>query len=141
MFSGNILNSRLIYGDWSFYKEEMFLWYNDIQPGNLYMMLLAITLFLVAIVFLVRYAYKRDRYGYQKDRENESLKDEIISLKKTNSDIRLRLEEIERDHANSEKLYGMMLSSAEDGIAFYNTDWEIKFGNTAFYGLIGQTRG
>ncbi len=120
-----------------FIEGTVYLIYKDIQPGSLYMMLLAITLFLVAIVFLARYAYKSNRASYQKDLEIKKLSGEIFALREKKSQLNLRIEEIERDHANSEKLYGMMLSSAEDGIAFYNTDWEMKFGNTAFYRLIG----
>ncbi len=131
--------SSFLYID-KLYKEVYLLWDKDIQPASLYTMLLAISLFLVAIVFLARYAYKRDRYGYNKEIENGELIKEISSLNKTNTELRDRIEEIEREHANSEKLYGMMLSSADDGIAFYNTDWEIKFGNSAFYSLIGLTR-
>lgn len=124
-----------------FYLEgTLYFLYRDIRPGSLYLMLLAITLFLVAIVFLARYAYKSNHAAYQKDQEIKKLTDEIFSLREKKSQLRRRIEEIERDHANSEKLYGMMLSSAEDGIAFYNTDWEIKFGNTAFYNLIGLSR-
>jgi len=112
----------------------------EMETANLYLMLLGISLFLVAIVLLARYAYKRDRYGINADIRINELNDDLNSLREDNSKLSEQMEEIERDHANSEKLYGMLLSSAEDGIAFYNTDWEIKFGNTAFFALIGLTR-
>lgn len=142
--SGNILSSWLNFKSRFLYKGQFldevdFLWVKDIQPTSLLTILLAITVFLVAIVFLARYAYKRDRHAHQKDREIENLTNEIGSLREAKSELEERIGETEREHANSEKLYEMMLSSAEDGIAFYNTNWEIKFGNTAFYGLIGLT--
>lgn len=144
VYSGSILSSWLNFESKFLYLGQFldkvyFLWVKDIQPGNLFTILLAITLFLVAIVFLARYAYKRNRHARQKDLEIENLTNEIDSLRETKSELEERIKEIERDHSNSEKLYEMMLSSAEDGIAFYNAKWEIKFGNTAFYGLIGLT--
>lgn len=67
----------------------------------------------------------------------------IDMLKHENSELQKRLEEererMKKDMAESEHLYGLMLSSADDGIAFYNTDWSLRFANSAFYSLIGYT--
>jgi PAS domain S-box-containing protein len=67
----------------------------------------------------------------------------LDGLKQENSELRIKLEEererMKRDMAESERLYGLMLSSADDGIAFYNRDWSLRFANSAFYSLIGYT--
>ncbi|MCA1757557.1 MAG: response regulator [Bacteroidales bacterium] len=74
------------------------------------------------------------------------IRDQTVSidlLKHENSDLHRRLEvereRMKKDLAESERLYGLMLSSADDGIAFYNTDWSLRFANSAFYSLIGYT--
>ena len=46
---------------------------------------------------------------------------------------------MKKDMEESERLYELMLSSADDGIAFYDADWSLRFANSAFYSIIGYT--
>lgn len=77
---------------------------------------------------------------------NKVIDDTSIKLKESGREIKelSRLLEDERDRmardlAKSERLYGIMLSSADDGIAFYNNDWSLRYANSAFYSLIGYS--
>jgi len=53
---------------------------------------------------------------------------------------RINQEEISREYSVSEKFYGMLIQSADDGISFYDRDWNLKYANNAFYSMIGLTR-
>ena len=34
----------------------------------------------------------------------------------------------------------MVVQSADDGISFFDKDWNLKFANSAFYSMIGYDR-
>lgn len=61
-------------------------------------------------------------------------------LKMTNQKLAEQKDIIRRKHLESEKFSGMLLKSADDGISFYNSSWNLKYANPAFYSLIGLDR-
>lgn len=68
----------------------------------------------------------------------------IDELRRENGELQKKLEEererMKEDMAESERIYELMLSSADDGIALYDIDWSLRFANSAFYSIIGYTR-
>ena len=64
--NGSVIHSLITEGDRVLFSRE-------IATGSLYIMLLAISIFLVTILLLARYAYKRDRYGHIADSKILSL--------------------------------------------------------------------
>ncbi len=98
-----------------------------------------IAIFAVIIALLGRYSFKTRSYNHGLNKVNTELSDRIRSLEKNNRELDNQLKKMERELSNSERLYGMLLTSAEDGIAFYNTKWELAFANPAYYSLIGMT--
>ena len=96
--------------------------YQAISNSSLFTMLLAISLFTIVITLLARYAYRSNRQRIIAESKILDLERSITDLKHTRNSLEKEIARLEREHSNSEMLYGMMLSSAEDGIAFYNTD-------------------
>ena len=47
---------------------------------------------------------------------------------------------ITKEYYESDKFYRMVVQSADDGISFFDKDWNLKFANSAFYSLIGYDR-
>jgi len=62
------------------------------------------------------------------------------SLLNTNNELTLQKDIIAREHYESDKFFKILLQSADDGISFYDKDWNLKFSNSAFYTLIGYDR-
>jgi PAS domain S-box-containing protein len=89
----------------------------------------------VIIYSLVRFR-RISKIINEKDILIEKSKSETEALKRRLIDERERME---KDLADSERLYETMLSSAEDGIAFYNQDWTLRFANSAFFSLLGYS--
>lgn len=58
-------------------------------------------------------------------------------LKKKNLELAEQKEIISKEHNESDKFYGMLLQSADDGISFYDSERNLKFANSAFYSMIG----
>ena len=54
-----------------------------------------------------------------------------------NSEFNKKKELIAKDHFESDKFYEILVKSADDGFAFYDKDWNLKYGNASFYSLIG----
>jgi PAS domain S-box-containing protein len=60
-------------------------------------------------------------------------------LEKLNEELQAQRDKVAMDLANTDKLYGVLIESADDGIAFYDESWSLVFANTAYYSLIGLT--
>jgi PAS domain S-box-containing protein len=72
--------------------------------------------------------------------KNKQILDININLQKTNSELSLQKDLITKEHYDSDKFYGILVQSADDGISFYDRDWNLKYANTAFYSMIGLDR-
>jgi PAS domain S-box-containing protein len=71
---------------------------------------------------------------------NEQIEEINANLQKTNKDLSIEKETITREYSYSEMFYRMLVQSADDGISFYDRDWNLKYANGAFYSMIGLTR-
>ena len=68
------------------------------------------------------------------------IEDINADLQKTNKDLSIQKEAITREYSYSEMFYRMLVQSADDGISFYDRDWNLKYANTAFYSIIGLVK-
>jgi PAS domain S-box-containing protein len=71
---------------------------------------------------------------------NKQIEEINANLQKTNKDLSIEKETITREYSYSEMFYRMLVQSADDGISFYDRDWNLKYANGAFYSMIGLTR-
>ena len=112
----------------------------QILPANIIQLILTICAASVVVVTVsIMYVIKRRRMNSILQLKTSEIEEANRNLEKLNNELEKQRDSIARDLAKSERLYGMMLSSAEDGIAFYKTDWTIQFANQAFYNLIGYS--
>jgi PAS domain S-box-containing protein len=68
---------------------------------------------------------------------NKQIEDINSDLQKANKDLSIQKEAITREYSYSEMFYRMLIQSADDGISFYDRDWNLKYANAAFYSMIG----
>jgi PAS domain S-box-containing protein len=71
---------------------------------------------------------------------NKQIEEINVNLQRTNKDLSIEKEAITREYSYSEMFYRMLVQSADDGISFYDRDWNLKYANGAFYSMIGLTR-
>jgi PAS domain-containing protein len=71
---------------------------------------------------------------------NKQIIDINIDLQRTNNELVIQKELITKEHYESDKFYGMLIQSANDGISFYDRDWNLKYANSAFYSMIGDRK-
>lgn len=93
--------------------------------------LIILGIFILIISSKLRNANKELR------KRNKQIEDINSDLQKTNKDLSIQKEAISREYSYSEMFYKMLVQSADDGISFYDRDWNLKYANAAFYSMIG----
>ncbi len=96
---------------------------------------------LIVIFILIIYFLSKLRKANRELRERNRQIEEInLDLQKVNRDLSKQKEAITREYSYSEIFYRMLIQSADDGISFYDRDWNLKFANEAFYRVIGMDK-
>ncbi len=102
---------------------------------NLIMIILvALIIVCVTIIIFSRKLRNSNRELRQRNRQIEDIND---NLQKTNRELAVQKENITREYSHSEMFYRMLVQSADDGISFYDRDWNLKYANKAFYSMVG----
>ncbi|NMC38141.1 MAG: response regulator [Bacteroidales bacterium] len=109
---------------------------NPVPPYILALMLLLVAACIMVVVF----STKLKNSNRELAARNRQVEDINQDLKKANLELLSQKDEIEREYSNSEVFYRMLIRSADDGISFYDRDWNLKFTNPAFYSVIGFTQ-
>jgi hypothetical protein len=99
-------------------------------------MLLLIAACIMVVVFSTRLR-NTNRELAARNRQVEEINQD---LKKANLELLSQKDEIKREYSNSEVFYRMLIRSADDGISFYDRNWNLKFTNPAFYSVIGYSQ-
>lgn len=94
----------------------------------------AVCVICVVVIFLSGKLRKANRALAERNRLVGQINDD---LQRTNKELAVQKEIIAREHSESDKFFEMLIKSADDGISFYDRDWNLKYANPAFYSLIG----
>jgi PAS domain S-box-containing protein len=80
-------------------------------------------------------------------KKNKELRDKNLEIEEINTKLQNTIEELKeqknlitREYHESDKFLNNLIQSAEDAIAFYDKDWNLKYANPAFYSIIGYDR-
>jgi len=103
----------------------------------LFVVLGSLVIICLAIIYLVCKIRKVNRALIQRNNKIEEIN---LSLRKTNEELAFQKDLISKQHYESDKFYRILLESADDGISFYDSNWNLKFANNAFYSIIGYGR-
>jgi len=105
---------------------------------SLTVFILTLAVILLIIVLVIMFFSSRLR------KANRELRDRNIQIEKINADLErinrdlsIQKETLTREYSYSEMFYRMLIQSADDGISFYDRDWNLKYANQAFYSVIG----
>jgi PAS domain S-box-containing protein len=102
---------------------------------NLTLTLLATLVVICCIILL--FSIKLKRVNKELQERNSQILYINEDLKRSNEELARQKESIKQEHHESEMFYGMLVQSANDGISFYDREWNLKYTNTAFYSMIG----
>ena len=104
--------------------------------------LIIILLFALFIVSAVIYFFsvKLKRVSSELADKNARIKEINKTLESANKHLANQKDEIARELSDSENFFGILIQSADDGISFYDEEWNLIFANNAFFTLIGMDR-
>jgi len=100
-----------------------------------------IILFLLALLIVSGYSFYRIRNLIQtvrkRDIEYKTIEEELSRI---TSDLENQRDNMAKELADTDKLHGILIEAADDGISFYDKDWDLVFANSAYYSLVGLTK-
>jgi PAS domain S-box-containing protein len=109
------------------------------QPlSHLILTILAMLVVICAII--VFFSIQLKRVNGELLKRNKQISDINTDLQNSNQELAIQKELITKKHFESDKFYEMLVQSANDGISFYDRDWNLKYTNSAFYTMIGYDR-
>ena len=108
------------------------------QFSNLILSILAVLIVLCIIVIF--FSVKLKRVNRELQERNRQISDINTDLLKSNKELAFQKELITKEHFESDKFYEMLVQSANDGISFYDREWNLRYTNSAFYSMIGYDR-
>jgi PAS domain S-box-containing protein len=94
----------------------------------------------IICIVVVIFSGKLRRANRELRNRNQLIESINSDLQKANKDLAFQKEAIKREYSYSEMFYRMLVQSADDGISFYDRDWNLKYANTAFYSMIGHDK-
>jgi PAS domain S-box-containing protein len=114
---------------------------NILQSGSLWDFVITalIVLAIISVVIFI-FSAKLRRTNRELVKRNEKIEAINNELIKTNQELSVQKEALSREHSQSEMFYRMLVQSADDGISFYDRDWNLRYANDAFYTMIGLDR-
>ncbi|HLN21615.1 MAG TPA: ATP-binding protein [Bacteroidales bacterium] len=130
-----VLFSFLLNGNVISYLHPVVISQNSVLlPG----ILAAISL-IVCFLLFVNYRKQIIQNG-QLQREIRLFAETNEKLKKSIKEISYQKELLKKERNESDIFYKMLVQSADDGISFYDSSWNLKYANSAFYSLVGYDR-
>lgn len=97
---------------------------------------------LLVITSVIGYcSLKFVRVNRQLQEKNKQILSINADLSRAIRELAVQKELMKEAHNESEKFYGMLVQSADDGISFYDSLWNLKYANSAFFSMIGLDYG
>lgn len=84
---------------------------------------------------------KFGRVNRQLQAKNKQILSINADLQRAIRELAVQKELMKEAHNESDKFYGMLVQSADDGISFYDSLWNLKYANSAFFSMIGLDYG
>jgi PAS domain S-box-containing protein len=121
--------------DWSCMSAGVIL---SQSASHLILTLLAL-LFVICIT-IIFFSVKLKHANQELIEKNKQISEINETLKKSNEELAVQKEIITKKHFESDKFYEMLVQSANDGISFYDREWNLRYSNSSFYTMIGYDR-
>ena len=109
------------------------------QPAS-HLILTFVALLTAICIIIIFFSVKLKRVNEELLQRNKQISDINTDLKKSNEELAFQKELITKQHFESDKFYEMLVQAANDGISFYDREWNLRYTNSAFYSMIGYDR-
>ena len=102
--------------------------------------IIALIVLAIVSVLIVIFSGKLRRKNKELVKRNEKIEAINNELVNTNRELSAQKETLSREYSQSEMFYRILVQSADDGISFYDRDWNLEYANDAFFSMIGLDR-
>jgi hypothetical protein len=109
------------------------------QPIS-HLVLILLALLVIFSIFIIILFEKLRRKSQDLQERNRQLSEINSDLKKSNNELASQKELNTKEHFESDKFYEMLVQSANDGISFYDREWNLRYTNSAFYSMLGYDK-
>ena len=99
-----------------------------------------LALLVVICVIIIYFSIRLKKVNSELIDRNNQISEINASLQNSNNELSFQKELITKKHFDSDKFYEMLVQSANDGISFYDREWNLRYTNSAFYTMIGYDR-
>lgn len=109
-----------------------------LQPLSYFILSLSLLLIVSGIFFYCSFRLKKiNKELSEKNRQISQMNEKLL---RSNEELVGQKEITVRKHTETDKFYEMLVQSANDGISFYDREWNLRYANSAFYTLVGYDR-
>ena len=112
----------------------------EVPISLLHLLLSLLAASVIISIIVLFFTSKLKRLNRSLEEKNSEIEAINRTLGEANSNLSHQKEEMARELSDSENFFKTLIQSAEDGISFYDSDWNLKFANNAFYSILGVSR-
>ena len=108
-----------------------------ITTAFLHLLLTIIGALVIICAGIIFFSLKLRRINLELTNRNERIEEINSQLKRTNEELEIQKDLLNKKYYESDKFFWKLIQSADDGISFYDKEWNLKYANPAFYSVIG----
>jgi PAS domain S-box-containing protein len=108
-----------------------------LSTSSLHLILTLLGTLSIVCGIIIYFSIRLRRVNRELQERNSKILDINEDLQRINIELAEQKESITKEHYESDKFYGMLFKSADDGISFYDRSWNLKYANSAFYSMVG----
>jgi PAS domain S-box-containing protein len=109
----------------------------NITMSFLHFILTLLGTFTIICIVIVFFSIRIKKVNRELQERNKQILNISNDLKRTNNELASQKELLNKELFRSDNFFGMLVQSADDGISFYDNDWNLQYANSAFYSIIG----
>jgi PAS domain S-box-containing protein len=109
-----------------------------LSKSLLHLLLTLLGALIIICIIIIIFSKKLKNVNRELRNRNQQIEKINKDLQNKNKELAIQKDLVTKEHSESDKFYRILIQSADDGISFYDRDWNLKFANSAFYSLIGH---
>ena len=111
-----------------------------LSSGFLNFLITAIVALAIICGVIILFSLKLRKVNQELVQRNRQIEEMNQSLIGTNRELSKQKDIVTREFLETDKFFKMLIQSAEDGIAFFDRNWNLMFANAAYFSLIGYDK-
>jgi PAS domain S-box len=108
-----------------------------LSRGSLNFLLTALMALIIICVVTVILSSKLKKTNHELVLRNKQIEEINKNLVGSNQELVIQKDIVIREFLETDKFFKILIEAADDGISFFDKEWNLKFANTAFYSVIG----